>query len=232
MANANQLCDEMQAARLFDELQTRTNVHGFGFGNTATWYVGSVVLPSVVLKHSEIEVAQAEGYSFMAFAPKIVEDDASRQLFGDQRSGVLTATINLRQRGDVEVHSPKPDIQYRLRQFSSTGITELDKLYLGESVDFGVLDEKQGEQRRREQTAELLAELPDLPYDISDVDERDRLRILGTIGNILGRELEETIANRESADQLARALGLTAVFHDEAQALIDFLAILADGGPT
>lgn len=222
MTSPDQLCDEPQASRLFDALQMHVSAHGFGIGAGVSWYMGHVVLPEMVRERSEIAVEQAEGYSVLAFAPRLIEDDKVHQLFGDRNSDVLPATINFRQRSEVEVHSPRPDIQYRLRQNSNTGLTELDKFYLGEPVDFGVLDEGEKGELRQKQTAELLAELSDLPDEEADVGEKGFQRILGAIGGILGRELDETLANRENADQLARALGLTAVYTDEAESLIDF----------
>ena len=227
MIGPDKLSDDPQAARLFETTQIGSNVHGVSVGTTAMWSVTSVVLPEAVRLRSGIGEQQAEGYSFMAFAPRMLLDEATSSLFDSDASDILPATINFRQRSDVKNHSPKPDIQYRLKKDALSGVAQLDRFYLGESVDFEALDYVDKQQLREAHTVELIAELSDLPDDVSEVTENDLPRILGSIGSILGRELDATFANRQEYDELARSLGLTAVFYDEAESLIDFLTALS-----
>lgn len=51
-------------------------------------------------------------------------------------------------------------------------------------------------------------------------------RAMEAVGSLIGREFEENWARREEAEEIARSLGLTAVFADEASALIEFVSCL------
>lgn len=118
MGSPDQLSDQAQTARLFDCLEIGGNVHGIAVGNGVIWSLAEIALPEAVRIRSEIEPEQAEGYGFMAFVPRLLQDEQMASLFRGKPLDMATATINFRQRTDVPLHSPRPGIQYRFRRDS------------------------------------------------------------------------------------------------------------------
>lgn len=227
MSAPDQIANQEQLTRLYDCFELGANIHGVAFGTGVVWSLAEVTLPEAVRTRSAIGLEEAEGYGFMAFAPRLVQDSQLARLFEGTSLDTNTMTLNFRQRTGIVVNSPKPWIQYRLRHDNLTNVVLVDKLYPGEPVDFSILDDEETRKQRELQAAELREELSDLPEDPSDFSDQDLLRAAEAVGGVLMREFEENQAKRKRSEDFARSLGLTAVFADEVDSLIEFVGSLS-----
>lgn len=102
-------------------------------------------------------------------------------------------------------NNPTDHIQYRAIR-STAGSAQLEKYYIGQSGAFADLDRMAATQRVSQ--AEEVS-----------MDEAIR-QTLEEFENLLDKRVER----RKQADELAKGLGMTAVFHDEAEALLELVS--------
>ncbi|HSX43950.1 MAG TPA: hypothetical protein VLE69_01460 [Candidatus Saccharimonadales bacterium] len=198
---SDRLATDLQAGELFEAIQTDAFVFGENMGQHHLWNLGSVVLPESVTKRCAIEPDRVEGYYGLVSSPT---DPTVMESY----RGINFLWSDATHRERTTDH-----IQYRAVKAPS-GIVAVEKHFLAEPIEAQVLDSSQ-------QLAQLEAEIAEglVVPDLQD----DMLGFIGLASKRARLNFEENDQRRKTAQQFAREIGMTDVYYDEAEALLEFI---------
>lgn len=199
MAANPELATPAQAEELFDTVFLLTTARDKDMLTPKVWDGDVIDLPGAVRERLELSEAAAQNYKTLVMFPGSDTADTTGQ-----------AVINFLKLNPPTL-SVKDHIQYRI-SLADAAQYALERHLMGQPPEFKSMDAAQDLAKFRESVTEA-DQIPDDPM------EGFYLAARHVIDN-----LDERMERRHEAERLAGQLGLSLVFADEAQSLIDLFS--------